>query len=55
MTHPAGQARLCGYVGQMIGGAISKDVLVRDLEDRKSRPLVKTAPDLRLLDLQHAL
>ena len=53
--HPIGQPRLCGYISQMIGGAVGKDVLVRDLEDRKSRPFVEPAPDLRLPDLQHAL
>ena len=53
--HPIGQPRLCGYVGQMIGGAVGKDVFIRDFEDRKSRPLVESAPDLRLPDLQHAL
>ncbi len=54
MTHLIGQARLCGHVGQRVGGPAGEDVLVRDLEKWKSRPLVESAPNLRIPDLQDA-
>ena len=45
-----GQARLCGHVGERVGGAVGQDVRLGHLQDRDAGgQLVQAAPDDRLL------
>ena len=53
-SHLAGQVRLCGHVGEQVGGPVSQDILYQDLEEREPRPLVEAAANLGFPDLQHA-
>ena len=51
-----GKARLYGLVGQKIGGAVGKYLLVRNLQDENDgRHLKKSATDHRVLDIEHAV
>lgn len=44
------QARLCGHVGERVGGAVGQDVRLGHLQDRDAGgQLVQAAPDDRLL------
>jgi len=45
-----GQTRLCGHVGERVGGAVGQDVRLGHFQDRDAgRELVQAAPDDRLL------
>ena len=44
-----------GRVGQRIVCAVGEDVVVGNLKNREARPLVETAPNPRVPDLQRAL
>lgn len=44
------EARLCGHVGERVGGAVGQDVRLGHLQDRDAGgQLVQAAPDDRLL------